>query len=71
MAKINEGHLVGFGSVRDMTRLEEDYYGEFTDAGLSEIQFPRYHEVPSKDECDLMCAKLSGEVKIKTKPLSL
>lgn len=61
------GHIAGFGTLRDMERFEEDYYGEFTDAGMSELVFR--NELTSK-ECDRLCAELSGEVKIvqKKKP---
>ena len=64
MEKIIDGHLVGFGSVRDMERLESDYYGEFTDAGMTEMWRSAYDDVPSKDECDRICAELSGEVNV-------
>ncbi|MGJ9460271.1 hypothetical protein [Oceanobacillus sp. CF4.6] len=68
MEKIIKGHLVGFRSVRDMEMLEEDYNGEFTDAGMSDIQYPRYNGVPSKDECDRISEELSGKIVIyKTK----
>lgn len=50
MEKIIEGHLVGFGSLRDMEALEEDYNGEFTDAGMTEIWDKTYDEMPSEEE---------------------
>lgn len=62
MEKIIEGHLGGFGSVRDIELMEDDYHGEFTAAGMSERQYPRYDGVPSRDECDRIWAELSGEV---------
>ncbi|SFE33178.1 hypothetical protein FH966_06755 [Lentibacillus cibarius] len=62
MEKIIEGHLVGFGSLRDMEHLKDDYHGEFTDGGMSEINIHVYSKVPSKEQCESMCAKKSGEV---------
>ncbi|WP_067728885.1 hypothetical protein [Oceanobacillus damuensis] len=62
MEKIIDGHLVGFGSVNYMERLEADYYAWFTNAGMSEVQVSRYSGVPCKDECDRICAELSEEV---------
>jgi len=62
MEKIIERHLVGFESVRDMERLEEDYYGEFTDAGMAEKVFSIYKSIPTKEECDRICAEVCGEV---------
>ncbi|MFD1362810.1 hypothetical protein [Lentibacillus salinarum] len=64
MEKKLPGHLVGFGSVQDLQRLEEDYYGEFTDAGMTARKYRVYEDVPSKEECDLICKELSGEAKI-------
>ncbi|NBJ71109.1 hypothetical protein [Roseburia sp. 1XD42-34] len=32
------GHLVGFGSVKDMERLEQYYDDGFTDEGMTEIR---------------------------------
>ncbi len=61
MEKIINGHLVGFGSVADV-RDDHDY--EFTDAGMTEIKYNVYKDVPSKDECDRLCEKMSGEVKV-------
>lgn len=60
------GHLVGWESVRDMERLEEDYYGEFTDAGMSEIR-SRYDVILSKEECDFLSSVLSGDIVIKVR----
>lgn len=62
MEKIIEKHLVGFGSLRDLEHLEADYCGEFTDAGMSESNFIVDKSIPSKEECDIMCAELSGDV---------
>ncbi|MFD1362755.1 hypothetical protein [Lentibacillus salinarum] len=64
MEKFVKGHLVGFGSVRDMQHLEDDYYGEFTDAGMSSRRYTAFKDTPSKEECDWLCAELSGEVKV-------
>ncbi|SFA89346.1 hypothetical protein SAMN04488072_103113 [Lentibacillus halodurans] len=50
MEKKIPGHLVGFESVRDMQRLEEDYYGEFFDAGILERKCSVYKDMPSKEE---------------------
>ncbi|ALX47785.1 hypothetical protein [Lentibacillus amyloliquefaciens] len=62
MEKIIDGHLVGFGSVKEIEHLKEDYYGEFTDAGMSEKIFSVYKSMPSKEKCKRMCAEMSGEV---------
>ncbi|WP_121639392.1 hypothetical protein [Virgibacillus sp. Bac330] len=59
MERIISGHLVGFGSVKDMERLEQYYDEGFTDAGMTEI---RDSKVPSAADCDELCAELSGEV---------
>ncbi|MFD2628767.1 hypothetical protein [Oceanobacillus kapialis] len=59
MEKKLPGHIAGFGTLRDMERFEQDYYGEFTDAGLSELIIK--DELTTK-ECDRLCAELSGEV---------
>lgn len=67
MEKKLPGHIAGFGTLIDIERLEQDYYGEFTDAGMSEL---RTWDGLSKEECERLCAELSGEVKIvqKKKP---
>jgi len=62
MEKIMPGHLVGFGSVRDMDYLEANYHGEFTDAGMTVDQRSVSEDMPSKDEFDKLCAQLAGEV---------
>lgn len=49
-------------SVLDMELLEEDYHGEFTDAGMTQKWYSAYIDTPSKEECDKLCAELSGEV---------
>ncbi|MCG3418948.1 hypothetical protein [Oceanobacillus jordanicus] len=60
------GHIAGFGTLRDMERLEQDYYGEFTDAGMSELLIKE--ELTTK-ECDRLSEELSGKVVvIKKKP---
>jgi len=64
MEKIIEGHLVGFGYVKDMQHLEDDYYGEFTDAGMSERQYDIYKNIPNKEECDQICETLSGVIRV-------
>jgi len=55
------GHLVSFREWEEMEQLQEDYNGEFTDGGMSEIQYSRYEGVPSISECDQLCAELSYE----------
>lgn len=58
MEKIMPGHLVGWESVRDMEELEQDYYGEFTDAGMSQKR-----NIITSKEYDYLCELLSGECK--------
>lgn len=62
MEKIITGHLTGFGTLKEIEELREDYYGEFTDAGMTVRRHSAYDGVPSKEECDQLCAELSGEV---------
>lgn len=62
MEKKLPGHIAGFGTLIDMERIEQDYYGEFTDAGMSELIFK--DELTTK-ECDRLCAELSGKVVVK------
>ena len=62
MEKKIPGHIAGFGTLGDMERLEQDYNGEFTDAGMSEL---RTWSGPTTEECDLLCAELSGKVVVK------
>lgn len=64
MEKKLQGHIAGFGTLLDMERLEQDYYGEFTDAGMNELIIK--DELTTK-ECDRLCAELSGEVVVKKK----
>ncbi|MUV39492.1 hypothetical protein JNUCC1_03370 [Lentibacillus sp. JNUCC-1] len=59
MEKILPGHLVGFGSAREMDELENYYEDGFTDAGLSEI---RFKDKLTGAECEKLCADLSSEV---------
>ncbi len=53
------GHLVGFGSVREMYDLENYYDDGFTDAGVTELHFK---DILTDAECEKLCAELSGEV---------
>ncbi|WP_099157256.1 hypothetical protein [Virgibacillus ndiopensis] len=72
MEKKLENHIAGFGTLKDMQHLEDDYYGECTDAGMTVRWRSAYDDTPSKKECDELSAELSGEVvvyKIK-KPLN-
>ncbi|MDT0593200.1 hypothetical protein, partial [Halomonas sp. PAR8] len=57
--RIIPGHLVGFGSVKNMERLEQYCDNGFTDAGMTEI---RDKNMPRVAECDKLCAELSGGV---------
>ncbi|WP_077704910.1 hypothetical protein [Virgibacillus dokdonensis] len=59
MERIIPGYLVGFGSVKDMERLEQYYDDGFTDGGMTEI---RDSSMLSITECDELCEELSGEV---------
>ncbi|AVQ98037.1 hypothetical protein OBCHQ24_02945 [Oceanobacillus iheyensis] len=67
MEKKLPGHIAGFGKLIDMERLEQDYYGEFTDEGMSELLF---WDRLSIKECERLCAELFGKVKLvqKKKP---
>lgn len=62
MEKIIDGYLTWFGSVSDMQRLEDYYDEDFTDAGMSLMRSKV--DVPSQEECDLMCSILSSRVKV-------
>ena len=64
MEKKLPGHIAGFGTLIEMERIEQDYYGEFTDAGMSELLFR--NDLTTK-ECDRLCAELSGEVVVVKK----
>lgn len=68
MEKIIDGYLIGFGSVQEMERLEDYYDEEFTDAGMSEFWFK--DDVPSQEECDLMCGEFSGEIERQIKVIN-
>lgn len=52
-------YLVGFGSVTDMQMLENDYFVEFTVAGMGGILKRTYIDIPSKGERDRICEELS------------
>lgn len=67
MEKIIKGHICGFGTVRDMERLEDYYDEDLTDAGLSIRRCPTRSTL-SKNEFDKMCEEMSGEVIIIKPP---
>ncbi|CEI81321.1 hypothetical protein BN997_01139 [Oceanobacillus oncorhynchi] len=63
MEKIIKGHICGFGTVRDMERIENDF-----DEGITIVvavrKHRKYEKTPSKEECDRICEDRSGEVVI-------
>lgn len=68
MKKFISGHLSNFEDAHEMLGYE-DY--EWRGGAMTEQKYNAYEDTPSKEECDKLCAALSGEVisyKIK-KPL--
>ncbi|WP_188453813.1 hypothetical protein [Virgibacillus oceani] len=62
MEKIIKNHLVGFGSVIDMQHLEDDYYGEFTDAGMTVRLWSAYDDMPDWEDCDRIYGDVYGKL---------
>lgn len=67
MEKIIDGHICGFGTVRDMERIENYYDEDLTDAGLTIRRWP-IRSTLSKYEFDKICEEKSGEVIIIKPP---
>ncbi len=58
-------HLTGIGDWKDWVDYED--YGE-SECSRSKRHYSGYDDTPSKEECDRICAELSGEVVIREKP---
>lgn len=59
MEKRIDGHLVGFGSAAEVEEYEDHFY---MGGAMTLEKYNAYEGVPSKDECDRICAEKSGEV---------
>ncbi|GGB41896.1 hypothetical protein GCM10011409_19300 [Lentibacillus populi] len=59
MEKIIDGHLVGFGTLREWDDYEDHiWFG----GAMSEERYYAWADTPSKKECDRIFEELSGEV---------
>lgn len=59
MEKKVEGHLIGFGTLKDWEEYEDLIY---RGGAMSEIRYNAYADTPSKEECAKLCSELSGPV---------
>ncbi|MTW85641.1 hypothetical protein F3157_08195 [Virgibacillus dakarensis] len=59
MEKIIDGHLVGFDTLRDLEGYEHYIWHG---GAMSVIRYNAYQDTPSKQDCDKLCAELSGDV---------
>lgn len=59
MEKKLDGHIVGFGELQYWEEYEEWIW---LGGAMSEERYNAYKDTPCKEECDRMCAELSGEV---------
>lgn len=60
MGKILDGHLVGFGALKDLEGEDYVWHG----GAMSVVRYNAYDDTPSKKECDYICAEQSGSVTV-------